>query len=189
LGSSSTLLSNIAQWTGANPYELLEKTFGGSGYDIACATSQGPIVYTKVPKRKIETVNWKPSYKNQLWLIYFGKKQDTAISLVNYKNIVPSKDDIKRISKITEEISLVDNVSDFGKLIEEHEQILSNTLNLKTLKQQHFSSFKGYIKSLGAWGGDFFLAASPENEEYVKKYFALKGYNTIFPFEKMVKFY
>ncbi len=37
LGSSSTLINNIAQWANINPYQLLENTFGGSGYDIACA--------------------------------------------------------------------------------------------------------------------------------------------------------
>ncbi|PLX13828.1 MAG: GHMP kinase, partial [Marinilabiliales bacterium] len=35
LGSSSTLINNMAKWINCNPYDLLEKTFGGSGYDIA----------------------------------------------------------------------------------------------------------------------------------------------------------
>ena len=37
LGTSSTLINNIAQWANVDAYVLLEKTFGGSGYDIACA--------------------------------------------------------------------------------------------------------------------------------------------------------
>ena len=43
LGSSSTLIANLARWANVNPYELLKMTFGGSGYDIACATAEGPI--------------------------------------------------------------------------------------------------------------------------------------------------
>ena len=43
LGTSSTLISLIAQWFDINPYQLLEQTFGGSGYDIACATAYKPI--------------------------------------------------------------------------------------------------------------------------------------------------
>ena len=35
LGSSSTLISLLAQWADVNPYELLKMTMGGSGYDIA----------------------------------------------------------------------------------------------------------------------------------------------------------
>ena len=43
LGSSSTLISLISQWTNANPYELLTKSFGGGGYDIACANNNQPF--------------------------------------------------------------------------------------------------------------------------------------------------
>src|SRR5690606_27732669 len=40
LGSSSTLINNIAQWAEVDPFILLEKSFGGSGYDIAAAGSK-----------------------------------------------------------------------------------------------------------------------------------------------------
>ena len=45
LGSSSTLIYNLAQWGYVSPFELLFKTSSGSGYDIACAQSEGPILY------------------------------------------------------------------------------------------------------------------------------------------------
>ena len=45
LGSSSTLISLLAQYANIDPYELLAKTFGGSGYDIACATAKSAITY------------------------------------------------------------------------------------------------------------------------------------------------
>jgi len=45
LGTSSTLISNIAQWAKIDAYALLEDTFGGSGYDIACAKHNTPITY------------------------------------------------------------------------------------------------------------------------------------------------
>ena len=53
LGSSSTLIANLSQWANVNPYKLLKMTFGGSGYDIACATAKRPIYYqvkTEVPE-------------------------------------------------------------------------------------------------------------------------------------------
>ncbi len=37
LGTSSTLINNIAKWANVDAYRLLKLTFGGSGYDIACA--------------------------------------------------------------------------------------------------------------------------------------------------------
>ena len=35
LGTSSTLINNIAQWALINPFELLNNSFGGSGYDLS----------------------------------------------------------------------------------------------------------------------------------------------------------
>ena len=57
----------------------------------------------------------------------------------------------------------------------EHENLVSKTLNLPSVKEQYFSDFNGSIKSLGAWGGDFVLAASPMNAEEVQNYFKEKG--------------
>ena len=48
------------------------------------------------------------------------------------------------------------------------------------------SDFDGGIKSLGAWGGDFILAASATGEETVKAYFSNKGLNTVIPYEEMI---
>src|SRR5690606_8722968 len=42
LGSSSTLIGNIAKWSGLNGFMLNEKIFGGSGYDIAVALEGKP---------------------------------------------------------------------------------------------------------------------------------------------------
>ena len=45
LGTSSTLINNLANWAVVNPYSLLQNTFGGSGYDIACANHNSPILF------------------------------------------------------------------------------------------------------------------------------------------------
>ena len=45
LGTSSTLINNIAQWTETNAFTLLKNSFGGSGYDIACAQNNTPVLY------------------------------------------------------------------------------------------------------------------------------------------------
>ena len=44
------------------------------------------------------------------------------------------------------------------------------------------SDYNGEIKSLGAWGGDFILAAGPTN---TPEYFSSKGFNTIIRYNEM----
>jgi mevalonate kinase len=48
IGSSSSLMANIARWAGIDPYEINRKIFRGSGYDIAAALSSKPILYNLV---------------------------------------------------------------------------------------------------------------------------------------------
>ena len=55
LGSSSTLISLLAQWLEVNPYPILEATFGGSGYDLACATSSTPLIYQFINNKPVIT--------------------------------------------------------------------------------------------------------------------------------------
>ena len=45
LGSSSTLICNIAKWAEVDAFELSEASFGGSGYDIAIGMLGGDILY------------------------------------------------------------------------------------------------------------------------------------------------
>jgi len=67
LGSSSTLLTNLAQWADINPYSLLNNTFTGSGYDIACASAENAIFYTINNETPIiEQAAFNPSFKDDL---------------------------------------------------------------------------------------------------------------------------
>jgi hypothetical protein len=50
------------------------------------------------------------------------------------------------------------------------------------VKFKYFQDYSGEIKSLGAWGGDFILAAGPSNS---KEYFIGKGYNSVFSFNEI----
>ena len=56
----------------------------------------------------------------------------------------------------------------------------------KTAKQIHFKDFKGWIKSSGAWGGDYVLALSESNEEDVKKYFIDKGFKSVIKLNELL---
>ena len=52
--------------------------------------------------------------------------------------------------------------------------------------REYFNDFEGEIKSLGAWGGDFFLVATEWDEGKVKKYFDSKDLNIVFRYNDIV---
>ena len=171
LGTSSTLINNISKWAEINPYELLKKTFGGSGYDLACAEANSPILFSlNSGKEKVIPVNFNPILKKNLFFIYQNKKQNTKKSLEEYQNQnLFDKSTINRISKISQDLMFTSNINEFRKLIDYHENIMSSVLKIDSINKK-FRDYEGSIKSLGAWGGDFFLAVGPEDSlDYFKK--------------------
>ena len=75
LGTSSTLIYTIAQLFEINPFDLLKQTFGGSGYDIACAGADSAIIYAlKNGEPTFDKVAFQPIFKDNLYFIYLGNK-------------------------------------------------------------------------------------------------------------------
>lgn len=185
LGTSSTLINNIAQWANVNPYTLLEKTFGGSGYDIACAQNNTPISYQLDNRTPIvNTVKFNPSFKNNLYFVYLNKKQNSRDGITQYKaNRGDSKSMISEVSDITTKMISCDILEGFDVLIKQHENIISQIIKQKPVKELLFSEFDGQIKSLGAWGGDFILVTSKTDPTY---YFNEKGFDTVVAYADMV---
>ncbi|MEZ4855665.1 MAG: GYDIA family GHMP kinase [Gelidibacter sp.] len=185
LGSSSTLINNIAKWANVNAYELLEKTFGGSGYDIACAQYNSAITYQLSAKNSvINEVKFNPSFKNHLYFVYLNKKQNSREGIAQYKtNRANLTDEISKINTITSQMVDCKNLEEFQILIKQHESIISKIIKQQPIKEQLFNDFKGSIKSLGAWGGDFILVAS---KAPITPYFKSKGFEVVIPFEDMV---
>ncbi|RXG12721.1 mevalonate kinase [Leeuwenhoekiella aestuarii] len=186
LGSSSTLIYMLAQWADVNPYELLEATFGGSGYDIACAGNDAPILYQRnlnLPKTLQTT--FYPSFSDELFFVYLNKKRNSRDAIANYRKQSPKalEEAIKKVSGITQTLLTCDDLFSFKALIQAHERVISSVINQATVKQRLFNDYPGAIKSLGAWGGDFILATgNTANQEYFKN----KGYETILSFEEMI---
>lgn len=193
LGSSSTLISLLSQWTGVDAYELLAKTFGGSGYDIACATSGQPITYQLVntPQstvdRRFSTVDFTPSFSNHLYFLHLNQKQNSREGIQHYKNLAVDKTDyIEQISELTQKIIQANELDEFCYYLEVHENIVANVLNLRKIKEIYFPDFPGTIKSLGAWGGDFVLVASDESPKIIRHYFQSKGFSTLLTYNEMI---
>lgn len=189
LGSSSTLITNIAQWAEVNPYTLLWNSFKGSGYDIACASYNQSLIYElNIQGPKIQLVNFKPQFLDALFFVHLNKKQNSREGIERYKTLNTDKNKkesiIQSISELTLEFTKADSLESFEELIVEHENIIASTIQLTPAKQQYFKDFKGSIKSLGAWGGDFILATG--EQDYIEYYFKKQGYSTILPYEEMV---
>ena len=186
LGSSSTLIYNIATWANADPYELLQKTFGGSGYDIACAKNDSAILYQLINgKPKVTPVNFNPPFAENLFFVHLNKKQNSREAIRHYRQQPKSKvkDLGEKISEISGEILKTDHLQEFKTLIDEHEEILSEILNLSTIKSRLFPDFHGSVKSLGGWGGDFILVTG---DAETMSYFRDKGFGTVISFKGMV---
>lgn len=188
LGSSSTFVSLLAQWWRTDPYYLLQKTFGGSGYDIACATATSPILYQKeYSGQKSEPVHFDPEFKNCLAFLYLGKKQNSREGIQQYRSLEIDKTDfISEINDITKKILLTEELDEFEYWISVHEVIISRMLQIEKVKDTLFPEYWGAVKSLGAWGGDFVLVTHSGDFEEAKAYFTDQGYATLIPYEEMI---
>tara|TARA_R110000851_G_scaffold92609_2_gene202046 strand:+ start:1894 stop:2817 length:924 start_codon:yes stop_codon:yes gene_type:complete len=186
LGSSSTLINNIAQWAQIDAYVLLWNAFSGSGYDIACAQNNSPIIYQLKNSRPIvHSASFNPTFKSDLYFVYLNQKQNSRDGIAQYRNKeFNAFSAISQINSITQRILTCTRLSQFDKLIKKHESILSEILGTPTVEERLFPDFKGAIKSLGAWGGDFILATGNKT---TPDYFKEKGYATVIPYSKMVK--
>ena len=205
LGSSSTLIASLARWANVNPYELLKLTFGGSGYDIACASAEGPIYYQLagldgfVPRNDakqepkltplVDPVVFNPPFADHLFFVYQGQKQSSSKEIKAFLAKVHPDDlqkDIEAVSEISRAVPKCQNIGEFSMLMQCHERIIARCICQEPV-QKRFPDFEGTLKSLGAWGGDFILAATEWDESQVNAYFKTKGLGVIFGYKDIVK--
>ena len=208
LGSSSTLIANLARWANVNPYELLKLTFGGSGYDIACATTEGPIYYqlstsepalrqaqgpkvvepVETPTPTAEPIDFNPPFDEHLFFVYQGRKQSSSKEIKAFlekTNPIDLQNDINAISEISHAVPKCHSLDEFAMLMQCHERIIARCIGQEPV-QKRFPDFEGILKSLGAWGGDFILAATEWDKRQVEAYFKKKGLEVVFGYKEMV---
>ncbi len=184
-GSSSTLVSLLAQWSGVDPFRLNEMVFHGSGFDIACATANSPIFYTR--NQPSEPILLDYPFADQLYLVYSGKKKGTANEVRSFlKEKMISESQITDMSALSEEFAACGNQSGFNRLIEIHESMIGKLIGQIPVKEQFFPDFDGAIKSLGAWGGDFWLVSTALTNHQVREYFVNKGLDTVFKWSDLI---
>ena len=185
LGTSSTLINNIASWLQIDAYELLQNAFGGSGYDIACAQNDSAILYQLVNEKPVvKTICFNPTFKDNIYFVYLNKKQNSKTAIANYRNKQGDfTNSISILNEITETIINTTKLTTFTKQIEKHEILMSEILGMQTVKEALFPDFDGTVKSLGAWGGDFVMVVSKNNPS---DYFNNKGYDILISYDDMI---
>ena len=186
LGTSSTLINNIAQWLKIDAFVLLKNSFGGSGYDIACAQNDTPILYHLERGNPIvEKVDFSPSFTSNIYFVYLNKKQNSKTAIAAYKR--NKKNNLSQVitsnNQTTSEVLEAKTIQAFAEALEKHESDMSAILETPTIKESLFPDFRGTIKSLGAWGGDFVMVLANDNPT---EYFAQKGYTTIISYDEMI---
>lgn len=188
LGSSSTMIYNLAQWADVDPYLLLSNTMGGSGYDIACAGTNHPILYQRQNNKPFtKKANFDPPFKENLYFVYLGQKQNSRTGIKYYREHVANNPRvINNMSIITNRLLNATTINEFQSLIKHHEKVLSSLLKMSRVKEDRFSDFWGQVKSLGAWGGDFVLVTSNRSYEETVEYFKEKGYDVFFSYQEII---
>lgn len=187
-GSSSSLIALIGMMAEIDAMELHRLVSDGSGYDVACALSSTPVLFRKNDDHSdFIPVAFKPEFIRQLFLVYLGSKQNSEAEVMDFKaiyhNFTPQ---VSQISEISLQLISANTVEVFMDLLLQHESIMEPVLGKPAVMKLLFPDFKGAVKSLGAWGGDFVLAATSGDEQYVRDYFSRKSLNIVFPFEELL---
>lgn len=164
LGSSSTMISNFARYTGLDAQWLQQQVFGGSGYDVAVAEVGKGLVFWK----QNDEAHWGPwSLSTQLtenWqVVFLGQKQNSRDSLSQVKiRLQEIQNDnflLHQLQQILAAVKMASEVPMLEAGLEMWQAVLSMGLGLETPYQHFgFQPIKGGVcKWLGAWGGDMLL--------------------------------
>jgi mevalonate kinase len=207
LGSSSSLISNIAWLFDIDPFILHFAVSKGSGYDIACARSDTPLLYRLdlVPGHSVnrgrfsgsfphpvpvfEPVDFSPVFRDRLFFAWTGNKQDSARQVNKFLSADPADNKyIDDVSRITTGITRAENLQDFNLLLHEHDRIISLLLDEKPVIDTLFKGFPGYVKSLGAWGGDFVMISWNDSPDELMRLLKQKGIGIVFPYSELIYF-
>ena len=188
LGTSSTLIHGIASWAGVDGYELLKNTIGGSGYDVACAAADEAIVYElNNGKAFSQPVHWVPPFAEHIYFAYLGKKQLSSEGIQYYKTKLQDKTyAVAELNAITAAMLSCTELTEFEKLVEQHENLIAEQLKMAKVKDALLSGYWGSVKSLGAWGGDFVMLTNQRSVDELKAYLTEKSISIVFSWNELI---
>ena len=188
LGTSSTLIAALGQWADVDPYPVLFETLGGSGYDLACAYAEGPILYRLLHGQPdVQPTVFQPPFAEHLYFVYLSQKQDSREGIRRFREKAQGRSQwVGQVSDLTRQILAANTLAEFEKVLRSHEQLVGQALELPPVKTRLFADCPGEIKSLGAWGGDFVLATAWATEAEIRRYFEAKGFPLLLSYGDML---
>ncbi|BAO55444.1 GYDIA family GHMP kinase [Nonlabens marinus] len=184
MGTSSTLIAMIADWVGCDAYKLQFESFGGSGYDIACARATSPIIYNyNETEPLVQAISYEPEFTDQLFFIYLNQKQNSRESIARFNTEKLTTEIRQQLNEMPKRFLETENdLQAFENVIYEHESIVAGLIGAKPIKERFFPDYQGAVKSLGGWGGDYMLVTGTDNS---LNYFKGKGYHQILNWEEV----
>ena len=187
-GSSSTLTALMAEWAGVNALDLHFMISEGSGYDVACAVAGRAILYSLQDNEpRYEPVSFQPPFADQLYFVWLGSKQSTALHLREMAGrLIPKKELVRSFSMLTRGMLGTKELGDFRNYMEEHEAKLSELTGLERVSLTRFPGLQGSVKSLGAWGGDFVMVASDQQADALYNYLDRMGFPCRFRYKELI---
>ncbi len=183
-GTSSTLISALADYAGVDAYKMNQILFMGSGYDIAASKINSPFLYN-IYNKNLGHVGLH--FTDSIFFVYLGKKKSSSDAVKKFKSKKVSLCDIEDVSQISKLMLKTTSVEDFERLINEHEDIVSKAISEEKVKDAYFYDFDGAVKSLGAWGGDFVMMLYQHGKEKLIQYLKNKRLHTVFSFSDIVR--
>ncbi len=309
LGSSSSLISNVAWMFDINPFALHFAVSRGSGYDIACARSDSPVTYRlqygtdrwsgtglksghdarvepgkgtghdarpdtglkrdpgsgakpggsssamgqagkpgsiaghtgeegsgdsagksgrngvsdSFPVPVHRKVDFNPPFAGCLYFAYTGRKKDSAESVSSFLSPKPDPDTtvagtpghamdeqtgepgirrpggrdsfsqpagitaiVEQVTFITQRILDTDNIDIFTGLLREHDRIIAPLVDEVHPRDGQFTDLPGYVKPLGAWGGDFVMIVWKDDRKKLIELLRKKGIDVVFSWDELI---
>lgn len=188
LGSSSTTIAHVARCFSVDPFHLSDLVTGGSGYDVAAAFMPTPFLFTRALKSqpRIEKVDLPEVLMHHSYFVYSGNKQSTREAVTNYQLSKNNPEQFRdAISVLTARILKVTTLQQLNNILSDHENLVGKQLSATPIKIRLFPDYPFMVKSLGAWGGDFFWVTA-ETKSQVLDYFLPKGYSIIYHFHDLI---
>lgn len=183
LGSSSTFIALIAEWSQKDVWPLFFNFLKGSGYDVAVALAKTAIEYQLSDAKKPQ---WKsvqiPDFFAETGLMYLGKKQNSAREVSRYLASDHPAKLVQEISQLSEDLLKLNDVQELETWMEEHERKTASLIGKPTIEESFRPIIEGKIKSLGAWGGDFVWLSRLDSADKLRT----AGFNHIYTFKELV---
>jgi hypothetical protein len=118
--------------------------------------------------------------------VYSGKKQSSKNEIERFNKLEIQKEDIYKMDQIVSSVIQSDQIDEFEKWVVESENLISGIIHSPVIKENKFKDYPFTLKSLGAWGGDFFMATY-RNEKEARNYFSNLGYSIQFNYSQLIK--